>query len=190
MGRLSLDPEATQQLLTKYQNEHSLIAEGAALNHGISPLDFNSHVDDALPLEELLAPDPELYKMLQEMDRSKVKLWLLTNAYVNHSKRVIRILGIEDQFEGLTYCDYGVTPMLCKPSFEMFRKAMKEAGVNDVEACYFVDDSAENCRQAEKLGWTTVHLVEETAEPPAEYVCGHKVARLVELRELFPQFFI
>lgn len=138
MGRLSLDPEATQQLLTKYQNEHSLIAEGAALNHGISPIDFNSHVDDALPLEELLAPDPELYKMLQEMDRSKVKLWLLTNAYVNHSKRVIRILGIEDQFEGLTYCDYGVTPMLCKPSFEMFRKAMKEAGVNDVEACYFV----------------------------------------------------
>ncbi|KAH8624003.1 hypothetical protein IG631_21708 [Alternaria alternata] len=138
MGRLSLDPEATQQLLTKYQNEHSLIAEGAALNHGISPLDFNSHVDDALPLEELLAPDPELYKMLQEMDRSKVKLWLLTNAYVNHSKRVIRILGIEDQFEGLTYCDYGVTPMLCKPSFEMFRKAMEEAGVNDVEACYFV----------------------------------------------------
>jgi pyrimidine and pyridine-specific 5'-nucleotidase len=138
MDRLSLDPEATQQLLTKYQNEHSLIAEGAALNHGISPIDFNSHVDDALPLEELLAPDPELYKMLQEMDRSKVKLWLLTNAYVNHSKRVIRILGIEDQFEGLTYCDYGVTPMLCKPSFEMFRKAMKEAGVNDVEACYFV----------------------------------------------------
>lgn len=95
-------------------------------------------MDDALPLEDLLEPDPELRKLLQDMDRSKVKLWLLTNAYINHGKRVVRLLGVEDQFEGLTYCDYGAKPMLCKPSLQMLKKAMQEAGATEVQACYFV----------------------------------------------------
>ena len=112
---LSLDQGAAHKPHMKYLNEYSLIVEGLAQNHGISPLDFNSHVDDALPLEDLLEPDPELRKMLQDIDKSKVKLWLFTNAYVNHGKRVVRLLEIEDQFEGLTYCDYGAKPMRCKP---------------------------------------------------------------------------
>jgi pyrimidine and pyridine-specific 5'-nucleotidase len=135
---LSLDQGAAQQLHMRYLSEYSLIVEGVAQNHGISPLDFNSHVDDALPLEDLLEPDPELRKMLQDIDKSKVKLWLFTNAYVNHGRRVVRLLEIEDQFEGLTYCDYGAKPMRCKPHLEMFNKAMKEACVEDVKACYFV----------------------------------------------------
>jgi pyrimidine and pyridine-specific 5'-nucleotidase len=135
---LSLDQGAAHKLHMKYLNEYSLIVEGLAQNHSISPLDFNSHVDDALPLEDLLEPDPELRKMLQDIDKSKVKLWLFTNAYINHGKRVVRLLEIEDQFEGLTYCDYGAKPMRCKPHLDMFNKAMKEACVEDVKACYFI----------------------------------------------------
>ncbi len=127
---LSLDDDATKELHVKYMNEHSLIVQGLAQNHGIDPLVYNSHVDDALPLEELLVPDPELSQMLRDIDRTKVKLWLFTNAYVNHGRRVVRLLGIEDHFEGLTYCDYAAKPMHCK--------AMQEAGVGDVKACHFV----------------------------------------------------
>jgi pyrimidine and pyridine-specific 5'-nucleotidase len=135
---LFLDQEAAHKLHLKYFNEYGLIVEGLAQNHGINPLDFNRKVDDALPLEGLLEPDPELRKMLQDIDKGKVKLWLFTNAYVNHGKRVVRLLEIEDQFEGLTYCDYGAKPMRCKPHLDMFNKAMKEAGVEDVKTCYFV----------------------------------------------------
>jgi pyrimidine and pyridine-specific 5'-nucleotidase len=135
---LSLDQEAAHKLQIKYFNEYGLIVEGLAQNNGINPLDFNNKVDDALPLDGLLEPDLELRKMLQDIDRSKVRLWLFTNAYVNHGKRVVRLLKIEDQFEGLTYCDYGAKPMRCKPHLEMFNKAMKEAGVGDVKTCYFV----------------------------------------------------
>jgi len=72
------------------------------------------------------------------MDRSKVKLWLFTNAYVTHGKRVVHLLGVEDMFEGITYCDYAAEKLLCKPDPAMFAKAMKEAGVSDVKDCYFV----------------------------------------------------
>lgn len=135
---LSLDQGAAHKLHMKYDNEYSLIVTAVAQNHGISPFHFNSHVDDALPLEDLLEPDPEIRKMLQDIDKSKIKLWLFTNGYVNHAKRVVRLLEIEDQFEGLTYCDYGAKPIISKPDLEMFNKAMKEACVEDVKACYYV----------------------------------------------------
>ncbi|KAK4147143.1 HAD-like domain-containing protein [Dichotomopilus funicola] len=174
---LSLDDDATRELHQKYRKECSLILQGLVQNHGIDPL-------------ELLVPDPELCQMLRDIDKTKVKLWLLTNAYVNHGRRVVRLLGIEDHFEGLTYCDYAAEPIHCKPHVEMFNKAMREAGVGDVKACHFVDDSAGHCFSAEKFGWTAVHLLEDDAQPLEADVCKYRIARLVELRNLFPHFFI
>ena len=65
-------------------------------------------------------------------------MWLFTNAYVTHGKRVVRLLGIDDLFEGLTFCDYGEERLLCKPHPDMFAKAMREAGIKDHKQCYFV----------------------------------------------------
>ena len=104
-------------------------------------MDFNARVDDALPLENILKPDPKLRQLLQEIDTSKVRLWLLTNAYVTHGMRVVKLLGIDDLFEGITYCDYTKQELIAKPHVEMFKKAMKDAGVDDVENCYFVGRS-------------------------------------------------
>jgi pyrimidine and pyridine-specific 5'-nucleotidase len=43
--------------------------------------------------------------------------------------------------EGVTYCDYGQEILICKPSGDMFQRAMMEAGVRDKHKCLFVDDS-------------------------------------------------
>jgi pyrimidine and pyridine-specific 5'-nucleotidase len=147
-------------------------------HHQVDPLEYNAQVDDALPLEEVLAVDSELIDLLEDVDSSKVKLWLFTNAYVNHAKRCIRLIGVDKRrngpqenggalavngeskaeevdgeeygyFEGLTYCDYGAATnidpetgemegFVCKPHPRMFEKAMREAGVADPKACYFV----------------------------------------------------
>jgi len=64
-----------------------------------------------------------------------------------------------------------------------------EAAVEDPKQCYFVDDSALNCRKAEELGWTTTHLVEEGEPLPTEKVCKYQIRHVQELRTLFPQFF-
>ncbi|KAJ5292719.1 Kinetochore-Ndc80 subunit Spc24 [Penicillium atrosanguineum] len=186
---LDLSAEDAHMLHQKYYKEYGLAIEGLTRHHKIDPLEFNYEVDDALPLDTILKPDPKLRKLLESLDTSKVKPWLLTNAYVNHGKRVIKLLDIEGIFEGITYCDYGQLPLVCKPSQEMYEKAEKEAGAPSMEQCYFVDDSHLNCTHAQERGWNTVHLVEPGIPIPQVPASKYLISNLEELRVLFPHLF-
>lgn len=135
---LGVSEEEAIRLHKEYYQNYGLAIEGLVRHHQIDPLEYNAKVDDALPLEGIIKPNPQLRKLLEDIDTSKVRLWLLTNAYVTHGKRVVKLLGIDDIFEGLTYCDYGKVPIICKPHKDMFIKAMSEAGVEVFEDCYFV----------------------------------------------------
>jgi pyrimidine and pyridine-specific 5'-nucleotidase len=53
----------------------------------------------------------------------------------------------------------------------------------------FPDDSAQNCRKAEELGWTATHLVEEGEPLPEKKPCKYQIRHLEELRTLFPKLF-
>ncbi|KAH6631680.1 Haloacid dehalogenase-like hydrolase-domain-containing protein [Chaetomium tenue] len=186
---LSLPWDDAVRLHKEYYQNYGLAIEGLVRHHQIDPLDYNAKVDDALPLDNVIKPRPELKKLLADIDRSKVRLWLFTNAYVNHAKRVIRLLEIEEFFEGVTYCDYSEVPLLCKPKPEMYQKAMRQAGVEKYEDCFFVDDSYQNCKKAQELGWTVAHLVEEGVKPPRTPACQFQIRHLEELRTVFPQCF-
>lgn len=191
MKHLNLDQSEAFRLHQEYYKNYGLAIEGLVRHHQIDPLEYNRQVDDALPLEDILSPDPELRKLIQDIDTSKVKLWLFTNAYVNHGKRVVKILGIEDLFEGMTYCDYNANPLLCKPSGGMFRKAMREAGIENMDQCYFVDDSKLNVTAAQKLGWHAVRLLEpaDDSQPAVTREKPDVISNLMELKDVFPQFF-
>ncbi|KAF2225053.1 HAD-like domain-containing protein [Elsinoe ampelina] len=186
---LSLSRDDANELHMRYYKDYGLAIEGLVRHHKVDPLEYNAQVDDALPLEDILQPNPQLRKLIEDMDTSKVKLWLFTNAYVNHGKRVVRLLGIDDLFEGITYCDYAAQPLLCKPAEDMFKKAMKEAGAEDVSRCYFVDDSGLNVKGGKAFGWTAVHLVEHDADPPPQPTGHYQIRELEELRSIFPQLF-
>jgi pyrimidine and pyridine-specific 5'-nucleotidase len=135
---LSLSAEDALMLHQKYYREYGLAIEGLYRHHKILPLEFNREVDDALPLDEILKPDPGLRRLLQAFDKDKVKMWLFTNAHITHGKRVVKLLGVEDCFEGITYCDYAAKELLCKPRPEMFEKAEREAGAPSSDQCYFI----------------------------------------------------
>lgn len=135
---LGVSEEEAIRLHKEYYTTYGLAIEGLVRHHQIDPLEYNTKVDDALPLQDIIKPNPQLRKLLEDIDRSKVKPWLLTNAYVTHGRRVVKLLGIEDLFEGLSYCDYSQIPIVCKPHKDMFAKAMKEAGAQRPEDCYFV----------------------------------------------------
>lgn len=47
----------------------------------IDPLDFDRKCDGALPLEDMIQPNPAVRKLFQDIDRSKARVWALTNAY-------------------------------------------------------------------------------------------------------------
>jgi pyrimidine and pyridine-specific 5'-nucleotidase len=137
-NHLSLSEEDATILHQRYYKDYGLAIEGLVRHHKVDPLEYNDKVDDALPLDDIIKPDPKLRKLLQDIDSEKVRLHLFTNAYVNHAKRVTRLLGVDDLFGGMTYCDYSAEKLLCKPSIEMYDKAMREAKATNPSDCYFV----------------------------------------------------
>ena len=186
---LSLPASDARALHARYYKDYGLAISGLVKHHTIEPLAYNREVDDALPLDDVIKSDTQLRKLLEEIDRSKVKLWLFTNAHITHARRVVRLLGVEDCFEGVTYCDYAAKVLLAKPHKEMFDKAEREAGALSREECYFVDDSALNCRHAHERGWTVVHKLEEDDSTPERRAGRYQIRHLEELRSIFPQFF-
>jgi pyrimidine and pyridine-specific 5'-nucleotidase len=204
-----LTQKEANDLHAKYYTQYGLAIEGLVRHHNVDALDFNAKVDDALPLENILRPDPKLRQLLEDINRDKVKPWLLTNAYINHGRRVVKLLEVEDLFEGITYCDYGAKEeFLAKPRKEFYLKAMREASVGPGQNCYFVgkltlnlrqkicigltsilDDSYQNCKGAHALGWIVAHLVEPSVPLPALSACEYTIRSLEELRDIFPQCF-
>ncbi|KAL8659387.1 MAG: hypothetical protein Q9226_000463 [Calogaya cf. arnoldii] len=150
---LQLSAEDAKMLHQRYYKDYGLAVTGLALHHKIDTLHFNREVDDAVPLDDILTFDPQLRRLLADIDQTKVKLWLFTNAYITHALRVVRLLGIEDLFEGITYCDYGEIPIICKPHTEMFEKAEIEAGASPVDGCYFVGKSLATSSRALRLSF-------------------------------------
>lgn len=203
---LEISYEDAVKLHQDYYTNYGLAIEGLVRHHKIDPLEYNAQVDDSLNLDGIIVPNPELREILEDIDKSKVTMWLFTNAYVNHGKRVIKLLKIEDLFDGLTYCNYGEQPLLCKPHPDMYKKAMREAGVERPEDCFFVgmwypsilvflipnslpDDSYQNCAKAKEIGWTAAHLVEEGVKIPETPASQYQIRHLRELRDVYPQFF-
>nr|POF12655.1 uncharacterized protein c24b11.05 [Quercus suber] len=137
-SHLSISATEANELHARYYKDYGLAIEGLVRHHKVNPLEYNQQVDDALPLDDIIRPNPKLRQLLEDIDREKVRLWLFTNAYVTHGRRVVKLLGVEDLFEGMTFCDYGAERLLCKPAPEMFAKAMRDAGVQEPANCYFV----------------------------------------------------
>ncbi|KAG0361886.1 hypothetical protein BGZ54_008892 [Gamsiella multidivaricata] len=146
--------------------------------------DYDDKVDGGLPLENILKPKPPLRDMIRSMKVGKK--WLFTNAGKYHANRVIKILGLQGLFDGMTFCNYLEPHFVCKPDRKAFEKAMKEARVQNPAFCYFVDDSAPNIAMAIKMGWTAVHVDECLSElPPVGHFQIHSV---VDLPKVLPQF--
>lgn len=202
---LGLDEDEASELHHSYYTQYGLALRGLTRHHNIDPMDFDRKCDGTLPLDDLIKPDPRLRKLFQDLDRTKVRVWALTNAYKTHAQRVLKILDLEDQIEGLVYCDYQQIGFTCKPEPDYYHNAMKQANVSDPSKCYFVDDSRLNVRSAKELGWGhCVHF----CEAGLEIVDGGKTKKLVldtntndpksirqisdleELRTLWPEIFI
>ncbi|KAF1952301.1 pyrimidine 5-nucleotidase [Byssothecium circinans] len=186
---LSLSQQDAYNLHQKYYKEYGLAIEGLVRHHKVNALEYNEKVDDALPLDDVIKPSPELRALLEDIDRSKIRLWLFTNAYKTHGNRVVKLLQVDDLFEGMTFCDYGSDKFDCKPHAEMYNKAMREAGVKSNKNCYFVDDSYINTKAAYARGWHTAHLLEHGSPEPVEPAAKYQIRSLMELRDIFPQWF-
>jgi len=103
MVSLGLSDETASVLRSQYYTQYGLTLRGLRRHHGVDPLVFDKECDGSLPLEDMLTPDPCTRKLLEDIDRSKCRVWALTNAYLPHAERVLKILKLRDQIEGIVF---------------------------------------------------------------------------------------
>ncbi|EJU06105.1 pyrimidine 5-nucleotidase [Dacryopinax primogenitus] len=183
------------ELHSKYYTQYGLALRGLMKHHNIDALDFDKKCDGSLPLEDILKPDPKVRKLIEDIDRSKARVWALTNAYSTHANRVLRVLNLSDLIEEIFYCDYSSPDFSCKPEPSFYAQALSTAGVTDPSKCLFVDDNLNNVRAAKSCGWGHCVLYSEREEdhsmsehPKVEGVDA-VIGNLQELRELWKQVF-
>ncbi|KAI8454856.1 HAD-like domain-containing protein, partial [Phakopsora pachyrhizi] len=112
---LGLPDKKADELHIKYYKEYGLAIRGLVRNHDIDPLDYDQKCDSAIPLEKLMKPDETVRKLLLDIDRSKARVWCLTNAYKTHALRVLKILNLIDLIDAVVSCDYTNRNFHCKP---------------------------------------------------------------------------
>ncbi|KAG0377134.1 hypothetical protein BGX24_006668 [Mortierella sp. AD032] len=174
---VGIENNKVKSLSYRYYIDYGLAIRGLVIHHP------DAKVDGALPLEDILSENPPLREMIKSLKIEKK--WLFTNAGKHHALRVIKILGLEGLFDGMTYCDYTEPDFICKPEAASFRRAMKDAGVVHPSNCYFVDDSAANVDKALDIGWTAVHV----ADDPVKSNFGHyQITNILELPTVLPEF--
>lgn len=140
-------------------------------------------------MDKMLSRCEEMVQFFESFDRSKVKLWLFTNAHVSHGLRVTDLLGITHFFEGITYCDYASDTWICKPSQQMLAKAEREANVTSSTDCFYVDDNVKNCQAASQRGWQVLCISNRDRLPPTSL--PESVSTITDLQEIqnkYPQF--
>ncbi|KAJ2860997.1 suppressor of deletion of TFIIS [Coemansia aciculifera] len=182
---IGLDSASVVDTCSSYYKDYGLTVRGLINHHGIDVAAFNKKVDGDLPLESVIKPDPALRQMILSI---KTRRWAFTNAGIEHARRVLKCLQVDDLFEGITYCDYAEPNFPCKPERRAYEKAMRESGVKDMQLCYFADDSVSNVKAAKEIGWTAVLVSKQL--PSASATTGLHITTIHELPMVLPQLFI
>ncbi len=159
--RLGIPWEEIPHLREAYFTQYGTTLRGLKAHHGVDEQDFLAFVHD-LPLERYLKPDPQLRQVLQSLPLRK---WVLTNSDVNHARRVLRFLELEDCFEGII--DILQLAPYCKPQPEAFTIAMRLAGEDHPERCVLIDDLPRTVEAARRFGWFAILYGVEGPHPAA-----------------------
>lgn len=195
---LGLPREESVSLGRRYYLDYGLAIRGLVNHFSIDPLHYDAFVDGGLPLESILHFDPNLSDLLQ---RCNARLFVFTNAGLQHALRVLCLLQADSFFEGICYCDYTEARFPAKPDRLAFERAERHAGIPSDQRqliahsagniCYFADDAEENVKSAVECGWKAVHVKEDLTAMEASPKRPWPVAKSIkQLPDVFPELFL
>ena len=133
-----------------------------------------------LPLDLYIRPDPELRCILLSLPQHR---WIFTNADGNHAKRVVKILGLEGCFEDII--DIRAIDFACKPEKIAYQRALAITGDENPAECIILDDSMRNLAPAHELGFYTILVGRNGAQPTADRVIPSLHSLKTDLPELW-----
>ena len=153
MEWLDLDRKQADILRLGYWQRYGATAAGLELHHGISANRFIAAAHD-FDVNGMVHAEKGLKQKLSGLPGRKI---LLTNAPRRYARAVLRVLGIEHEFELLCCIDDMRLQgrLRCKPSQAMLRQVLARLRV-PAHNVVLVDDTFSNLRSAKAVGMRTV----------------------------------
>ena len=167
-----LSSDDAQSLRERYWDEYGTTLRGLYIEHQIDPREYLDYVHD-IDLAPFIQPDPQLRHVLMEIPQEKV---IVTNADSVHANRILRSLGIADQFTRI----FDIVSMQyeCKPSPIVYQRVLDELNAPGPE-CVLVEDMARNLPAARAKLIKTI-LVNATDCTPDADVCIENIYQVAQ----------
>ncbi len=163
--RLEIPKNDVDALRRVYWKMYGATLQGLMLHHRADPEDFLQFVHD-IDLIPVLKPDSTLNQALSSLQMHKV---ILTNASREHALKVLKTLGVQNQFEHIF--DIRTADYRPKPHKEPYLKVLDSLKLKSSE-CVMVDDLPDNLKTAKELGMHTVLIGEENGFPYVDCCLG------------------
>lgn len=148
--RLGLAENEIPLLREQYFKMYGTTLRGLQARHNVDKDEFLAFVHD-LPLQDYLTPNPVVREVIASLPTRNL---IFTNADVNHARRVLGALELEDLFE--TVVDVNAVDPYCKPMPESFAIAMELADEPDPRKCVMIDDLPRTTRAALNVGMASL----------------------------------
>ncbi len=148
--RMGMAPEDVPALREKYFKMYGTTLRGLQARHNVDAEEYLAYVHD-LPLEQYLTPDPLQREIIASLPTRNL---IFTNADINHARRVLKVLNLEDLFE--TIVDVNTVAPYCKPMPESFAIAQDLADEPDPRKCVMIDDLPHTTRAALNVGMASI----------------------------------
>lgn len=162
--RLRISVEQVPSLRRSLFEQYGTTLRGLQANYTFEVADFLAFVHD-VPLTDYLQPNPALRSVLEAVP---VRKFIFTNADVNHAKRVLSVLQVENCFDGII--DVMAIDPYCKPMPQSFAIALKTAGEPDPQRCAMIDDLPRTTRAAREQGLYAILYGAAGPHPDADAV--------------------
>lgn len=160
-------PEAdVPRLRETYFRTYGTTLRGLQANHVIDTAEYLAYVHD-VDVARYIHPDPIQQSVLASLPTRNL---IFTNADVNHARRVLRTLQIEQYFADII--DVNRMEPYCKPSREAFALAMAASGEDDPAKCIMIDDLPPTTRAAREFGLFAVLFGAASPGADADAACG------------------
>jgi putative hydrolase of the HAD superfamily len=160
-----------------YLEKYGTTLRGLQAHYEVDTDEYLAYVHD-LPLEQFIQPDPNLRQLLLSLPQRR---WIFTNSDDNHAERVLKILGIEDCFDGII--DIRAVDFACKPAKIAYQRALAIAGDDHPSQCIIFDDALRNLAPAHEMGFFTVLVGKNGPDPSID----RSINSISELRHSLPE---
>lgn len=161
--RLDLAEEEVNDLRQTYYQRYGTTLEGLMRHHQVDPEAYLTYVHD-IPLQKYIHYSAPLKEILSSLPQD---LWVFTNADRRHVERVLDLLQLEDEFQGIV--DIYALDFKVKPNLQAYQRALTIAQARPPFRCVLFDDLSRNLTPAKELGFHTVMVHEnEVDHHPAD----------------------